>query len=129
VTLDDAVARRDRASRMLRAATFVLAALTLVLVVFMVLNNYAQNARLAEAVAQAKQAAQGIQDCTTPHGKCYERGRTQTAAAVQQIINALNTLESQRATTSAALNQSHDDIQAALRQLCDAQGLACPSLR
>lgn len=125
--MNDTLARRDWLRAAVRTGAVVLAFVILLLCVTSLGLLLAGQARLADVAQQSKVTADQVADCTTPGGECYERGQHQTSVAVARIIGALNQLEEQRGHTSTALKAGQAQIRDALRQLCAAQHVSCPS--
>jgi uncharacterized protein HemX len=117
-----------RARKLYQGALVAVIAVLVVLSLLTLFYVAVGQGELRQTAEQAKSAADRIADCTTPKGECYERGQAQTKNAVNQIVTALQTLETQRGQTSTQILASQEAIKQALRELCAAQHITCPSL-
>lgn len=118
-----------RANRRYHGALWVLAIIVVGFMLTCLILLLAQSTTLANVQKDDAKTSAQIADCTTPKGACYERGKTQTQAAVQQIIDALDQLETQRNVTSGNLTSGQAALRDAVRRLCVAQAINCPTVQ
>lgn len=104
----DRAAETFRFSRVLKVVMvgllvlFVLQLVATALLVAVALQNRRNGADI-------KAATSTILDCTTPGGKCYQSGNARTAAAVGQIVSAVNThTDAAMITTQCSNRHPHD---------------------
>lgn len=97
---------RRRQNRWALAIISVMAVI-LLMVLGILLQNRQKSDQSRQILRNNAVVSQQIADCTTAGGKCYEQGRKQSAAAIQQLIqsNVIVAACARSTSTDAELNR------------------------
>jgi hypothetical protein len=80
--------RRQRKTNILMAGGIAIALVMLIALIILLVQSRQRGADTRALVRSGNITSEQIADCTKPGGACYERGKQQTAAALQQLLNA-----------------------------------------